>query len=361
MINAWQTHPDWQEGLALLQRGREAAEGVARAWLTVGIGHLLSRAGRFAEAERWLAEVDPDADVEVELLYHNTLGDVLNTLGRHEEARAHYDHVVRRARQVGQPEREAWALRALAFLDVRRTGGAGLAAARVTEALAVARGVGQPILVGHLLTGLGDLLWHAGRDAEAEATLREASALARRLGSLRLEGRALAALAKLREVAGDPGEAVRLLREALRVAELAHDHHGRSVARHDLAALHLALGRLDDAALQIEEALAVRRAAVAPALHAGVLALAAELAARRGDRAAFEARWGEVEGVLAQSPSDRSIRWAAELRRVAGLGALGDGVGASALLDRIEGELGDDPQCRAEVARQRAALGAVRG
>lgn len=237
------------------------------------LGHQLSLAGRYDEAEAGLRDALREAEQvygagALELADHaNALGVCLRFAGRYEEAAEAYAQAeaYRDAAGVPQPPTHHHNLSGLA------TARGDYAAAERHARAAVAERRAEDPEGFHLATdlcGLGDALVGLERFTEAEGAYREALALfadterpdhpevAYALHNL---GDALAAM-------GRHAEAERVYRDAIerKRTTLGEHHHEVAATLNNLAALLHETGRVDAARHASGEALAIVRRALAP-------------------------------------------------------------------------------------------------
>jgi tetratricopeptide (TPR) repeat protein len=252
-----------------------------------GLGTALRMAGRHGDAqacllraldvaERWL----PPGDAEIAMA-HNDLGVLGKYAGRFEEAEAHYRQALAMVEATpGSEDFVATLLHNLAGLAHSRGDFAAAEplARRSVEVRAGVAGVDHPATVADAAQH-GAILLALGRLDEAEALLCDAIAwFERRLGEENYEVAVnLNNLAMLRIRQGRPSDAEALYRRSLRMKESLlgpgqpapdgspTDHQDVAMTAHNLAALLLERGRLDEA-----EAMASRAAAsFASALDVG--------------------------------------------------------------------------------------------
>ncbi|MCX4684707.1 tetratricopeptide repeat protein [Kitasatospora purpeofusca] len=175
-----------------------------------------------------------------------------------------------------------------------RNAGAGEEASEwFTEALELAREVGEPLVEADALYGLSQTHRTAGRLAEAADCLRGTAALRESRGYDRGTALARLALGEVLIVAGRPAEAVPVVMEAHRVLTAVPAPYEAARALAFLGQAHVALGAHDEADRCYAEALAEFRAGRARHWEARVLELLGDLARARGDLVGAAARYGE--------------------------------------------------------------------
>ncbi|MFC5668406.1 ATP-binding protein [Kitasatospora misakiensis] len=175
-----------------------------------------------------------------------------------------------------------------------RNAGAGEEAAEwFTEALHLARELGEPLVEADALYGLSQTHRTAGRLTEAADCLRTTAALREARGYTRGTALARLALGDVLVTAGRPAEAVPVITEAHRVLAAVPAPYEAARALAFLGQAHAALGAHGEARRCYAEALAEFRAGRARHWEARVLELTGDLARACGDLTEAAARYGE--------------------------------------------------------------------
>jgi tetratricopeptide (TPR) repeat protein/DNA-binding XRE family transcriptional regulator len=240
------------EGLARLEALRETVEArgpsPALAALYGARGHLLFFSGRIDEA---LAAAERVADLaralgERQLLAHAAVarGNTLRMLGRVTEALPVMEDAVRQAEGLGDqaPASRIGALDNLAWVQMAR-GAFDVAARHNALALALAEGVGHPLLVVTTTCTRGALAFLRGEWEQAHADLERAVAIGREIGEGRGLVYPLAELGRLCLAAGAWETAARCLEDGRCMAERSGDLQGLRLVQGALAELDLREGR----------------------------------------------------------------------------------------------------------------------
>jgi tetratricopeptide (TPR) repeat protein len=322
--------------------------------------------------------------------------DVLDNLGRFQEALAEGELAVQEARQLGDRRLEGRSLSTWGTLLWSRKGPQA-AAPPLHEALEASRTCGDRALEGRILNTLATVHVFQGEVALGRAQYEQALALHRDAGDRRFEGMVLANLGGLCHAMGRLEEARTFFSQSLSIAREVGNRLSEGITLGDRAAVDQDQGRIEEARSGLEQAIETLHAiGMAPfeamylghlagvvadlgrpeealALYERALALHRELPDKRGQsgtllgRARLTRRMGHAEEAarcldeaeaLLQEIRDRLYLTALLLER--GHEALTQGRSARALLEQARAEvsaLGAGPQSRLtqDAARLEAA------
>jgi tetratricopeptide (TPR) repeat protein len=170
------------------------------------------------------------------------------------------------------------------------------------QALAVARELGDELGVGILLHRLATAAVHGGEMERVQVLAEESLAAFRSVGGFaKGEAQALTSLAEVRQANGDLEGALELLEESRRLATTSGFRWWQAGTSARIAALLLDLGRLDDARVNAEQALALSNSMHDRSAIVYELGLLAEIHAQNGESERAGTLWGatEVEEVRA--------------------------------------------------------------
>ncbi len=167
-------------------------------------------------------------------------------LGELDEALALITAEIAAVRRTGRRQGEAMSTEALATIH-RDRGEFDLAERAASDALEMARGLGDVRIECHVEATLGDALSGQGRQDDAIDHFHIALSLARQVGAREVEVRALRGLALARLALGDLEFAVANAESALREVETLQMAVLRGIVLTTLAAVLLAAGRSDEA------------------------------------------------------------------------------------------------------------------
>ncbi|CAM2064343.1 TPR-MalT domain-containing protein [Sulfidibacter corallicola] len=251
--NAWKARILQQLGRTLTRQGHfDAADDVlseARQLATEGRDDLTRAAALNAMGNNMLVQ----CGFETELIF-----DALTAL--HEQAWAIHRELV-----VATPaDPRAWSglgesLFHMGYL-AERAGHPKRAAARYREGAAAAEKGGNPVVLGYCLRHLGQIALNENRLAEAELYFRRCVTARSRAGSVSGTGFAISTLATfLYEHRRDTDTAIAWLSEGLRVTRRTQAHAATAVQLLDLARIHLAEHRMDEAVKYGKECLDLAR------------------------------------------------------------------------------------------------------
>lgn len=298
--------------LATIGQGRpaEAALRVALAALPVEADSL-----RWAKIQRWLTVA-------------------LDLQGHRAEVRRLAESSLASALRRADIPHEAYARLALAYADLQA--GDLLAAQRgYRHSLALFERLGNRRYLLIALTGLGRCHNGAGELAEAAACYARVAAESRALGDPFSEGHALNNLGTLSYALGDPAAAVKAFQRASELQRANGNPEGCIIPARNIAAALTALGRLEDAAGVLAEALVLCEAQ-GYAVHRAMLL--EQLGIVRGQ----QGRWGEAAALLRASVTPAAAcspdQLAASSTRLASVLAELDSsaAGLALLADRVE-------------------------
>jgi len=264
----------------------EAAGNLRQARLDYAAGgHDATELYAWEQAEALLrraVELSDEADALAVRARTELGGRVLHAVGRYEEAEGLVRRAWAEAEDLGVPELEALAARALG--TILRDHGAAAEALTVVEAsLRLATAAGDPALEATALGNLATLKIDAG-DFEGSIELGERALRAHRAsGGRRSEGITLGNLAAAHGRAGRLDEARRLLQEALAVHRSIGNRLSEGIALDNLAFVHLEQGRHQQALAALSEALEVHREVGSPLMEGHCLRNMGIAWARQGD------------------------------------------------------------------------------
>jgi tetratricopeptide (TPR) repeat protein len=148
-------------------------------------------------------------------------------MGRAEEARALYTEALAIAREIGDPRGELGALANLAN-DLLDRGLLADAQDLHERSLAIAREIGDRRSESVVLSNVGPLCLVLGDRVRARQALESSLALVREIGNRYTEGFVLLRLGQLADEEGDPAAAMRLLEESLELRQAIG--HGDGIA-----------------------------------------------------------------------------------------------------------------------------------
>jgi tetratricopeptide (TPR) repeat protein len=161
--------------------------------------------------------------------------------------------VMRRAKSI-RTEEGVWALLSLGAARLRMNQGRRAQRA-YRRALYFTDRLDMPRLQGRALTGLGLIEWNGGRLDQAVSLLSRAYEVFEQAEDLAEMGRVLTNLGRIRREQALHAEALAVLEKALRIRERQSDVRGCSATRDEIAAVLLAMGRLDEAATAARQAI----------------------------------------------------------------------------------------------------------
>lgn len=238
----------------------------------------------------------------------SALGVVYSRLGRWDEAAGLLSEALDFYRRRGDHAGLSSTLINLGILHAQ-TGRWPQAEALFTEALRYARRTGNRTAEGHTLTNLSIVAAESGRYAEAVARLEEAIAVHRENHDGTGEMHAVANLGLIHDRLGQYEQALVHHRRALDLYRAA-GHHGEVESLNDMGRTLTALGRLDESAARLAEALRLAertgdRFQLARA-HEGL----GHVAQVRGDLAQARWHWEQALGIFA----DLKLREADQVR-----------------------------------------------
>jgi tetratricopeptide (TPR) repeat protein len=278
--------------------GAIAVATLRAAWSVLELAGPWATGAELAAAVLAIPDLEPGpaADAGIVGLVAATL------LGRADQAVAIGRRALERAREAGDPGREARVLGRLAPV-LARLGATGEAQDATERALALARSLGDRGWEAYVLGGMANRAALAGRPDEAQALHEQALALHRAVGDRRMEGIVLGNLGLLLQDRGRTEEARRLLDAALACHRAFGERRAEAVVLGGLASVADAAGRLDEARELLEAALALHRRLGSRPREAAVLGHLAtlRLAAGQPDVAA---RLAVEAGALASEVGD---------------------------------------------------------
>jgi len=171
------------------------------------------------------------------------------------------------------------------------------------QALAMARELGDELGVGILLHRLATTAVHWGDMERVQVLAEESLAAFRNVGGFaKGEAQALTSLAEVRQANGDLEGALELLEESRRLATTSGFRWWQAGTSARIAALLLDLGRLDDARVNAERALALSSSMHDRSAIVYELGLLAEIHAKTGESERAGTLWGAIEAEEARAP-----------------------------------------------------------
>jgi predicted ATPase/class 3 adenylate cyclase len=171
------------------------------------------------------------------------------------------------------------------------------------EALALARELGDELGVGILLHRLATASVQEGDMERVQALAEESLAAFRSIGGFaKGEAQALTSLAEVRQATGDLEGALELLEESRRLATRSGFRWWQAGTSARIAALLLDLGRLGDARVDAEQALALSSSMHDRSAIVYELGLLAELHIQTGESERAGTLWGAIEVEEARAP-----------------------------------------------------------
>lgn len=300
-----------QEGENLLQMARQTLAAESQPWavLSLYIGRLQFRQGRFAEARQALQAsldiLEISAEQGLRATAQNYLATTLRDLGEIEAAqrlfaksRAAFEALGDAAglaalavneagmciRQGRHAQARELSQQALAFFrplnapgllvaPLASLGGSNVelglydeAQACFTEALEHARQAGNRLMIASLENHLGVLEIHRQNFPAAEAHLRQAQQVAEEIGSLETLARASNDLGALYERQGNFAAALPAFQKALAINQITHNLFSVIINRNNLGFLQRRLGQIDAAERNHRQALEQALRLEAPSL-----------------------------------------------------------------------------------------------
>lgn len=173
--------------------------------------------------------------------------------------------------------------------------------ADLTEALALAREIGDDADEANALVGVAAVLRDAGKPADAHDRAREALELARRIGGRRIETCALNVLGSISQRLARPAEAVEHHSQALELSAATGDRRAEVEALTGVADAMLALGRPGAAAGHAARAVALAEEAGYRLLAGYAEVVLADADRLRGDAASAAAHAGRAAEAFAST------------------------------------------------------------
>jgi predicted ATPase/class 3 adenylate cyclase len=173
------------------------------------------------------------------------------------------------------------------------------------QALAMARELGDELGVAILLHRLATSAVRRGDMERVRSLAQESLAAFRQVGFAKGEAQALTSLADVAQAEGDLEGALELLEGGRRFAISSGFRWWQAGTSARVAALLLDLGRLDDARINAEQALALSSSMHDRSAIVYELGLLAEIGARSGDAGRAGALWGAVEAEATRAPVGR--------------------------------------------------------
>ena len=239
---------------ALQSGASEHAAGCAKAAWSV-----LQRTGPFSFAADLLERVlEQELDPQVEPRVQASYAAVLDSCGRLDEARNHYERALAASIERGDRLRAGASHRQLGDLH-RRQSRLGQAQEHLGKGLGIARELGDGWLEAAVLGDLGSMHRQQGHRERAREQTEAALALARSEGNRWLEGILFTNLADLHNQQGRSEEAQRCSEEALSIAREVGNRRNEANVLGNLGLLHQVAGRRREALEHFEAALVLAR------------------------------------------------------------------------------------------------------
>jgi predicted ATPase/DNA-binding SARP family transcriptional activator len=275
------------EGLALLRAASEADPSRIEPLLWSAAAHCEYRLDRYPEAEasarRALAasrRLSRDRDARLQSF--KVLGACCLRLGRHDEARQHYQQALEES-PPGEYPRDAAALLDNLALVEKGVGRFDESLKMSMQSLVQHRQLGDAAGEALCLNNLGALQVDLGDHAAGIVNLKAALVLCERHGLVATKGLVLANLTELAVKEGDVEAAQRHGRQALEVAQAIGNRAIESWLRMLLVSTALQQGQREEARAQLRTALEMALAIGRPALQLAGLVAFAELLVHQGD------------------------------------------------------------------------------
>ena len=275
------------EGLALLRAASEADPSRIEPLLWSAAAHCEYRLDRYPEAEasarRALAasrRLSRDRDARLQSF--KVLGACCLRLGRHDEARRHYQQALQES-PPGEYPRDAAALLDNLALVEKAVGRFDESLKMSMQSLVQHRQLGDAAGEALCLNNLGALQVDLGDHAAGIVNLQAALVLCGRHGLVATKGLVLANLAELAVKDGDVEAAQRYGQQALDVAQAIGNRAIESWLRMLLVSAALQQGHREEARRQLRTSLEMALAIGRPALQLAGLVAFAELLVHQGD------------------------------------------------------------------------------
>jgi tetratricopeptide (TPR) repeat protein len=233
------------------------------------------------------------------------LGQVLELVGRWEEAGTAYGQALDLAERSGESAEQAHSLAALAELD-RKRGRYAAAVERLGRAKEIFAAIGDQDGTAQVLHFQGTVATHQGDFQAAQRLYEESLAIRREQGNQALAASLLSNLGIVARVQGRYDEARRYNEEALTLRRTLGDKWAIAVSLNNLGNVAIDQGRYDEARRLHEEGLALRREVGDMWVVANSLNNLGNLARDQGDYAQAGARYQESLKIV----REYNDRWA---------------------------------------------------
>ena len=302
--------------------------------------HLEYRLDRYAQAEatatRALAASRVTRDLDTRLQCLKVLGGCCLRLGRHAEAKRHFEQVLRLAPASVDPHSAAAMLDNLALVE-KASGRYDEALRLSVESLVQHRRLGDVAGEALCLNNLGDLYLIRAEYAAAGVHLREALALCDRHGIASTRTLVLANLAEVAVKSGEADAARGYAARALEHAEAANNRSVQAVMHQQLALIALMHDDVPAARTHLADALGLARVIGRPSLQLTGVACFAELLATQGETraAARVLRFVGTQPALSAPDRDAVQRQLAALGEAVEKAGSWPGPGLDELVHRI--------------------------
>jgi tetratricopeptide (TPR) repeat protein len=226
------------------------------------LGNVFLAIGRHEDAkehyEKLLAIARETGDRRGEATATGGLGNVFHAIGRHEDAEEHYEKWLAIARETGDRRGEATATGNLGLVfDCR--GRSKEAREYYERSLAIAREIGYRLGETRATDYLGRALLSLGRYEQAKEHFERCLAIAREIGYRLGEGDAMGSLGSVFSALGRYEDATAHQERRLAIARETGDRWGEALATVSLAFAVLPLGRFGEARSHAERSLALAR------------------------------------------------------------------------------------------------------
>jgi CHAT domain-containing protein/tetratricopeptide (TPR) repeat protein len=249
----------------LLQKAKQASDSLAEAEAHLGLGAVAYRQASYdsarAECERALSLFDSSHNALGVAQAHEYLGNIAFQLTDNKTAKNYYNEALKEFEAAGMPREKAELLVALAYV----TDGYPERIKLDTEALEVAREVGDRRIQGQALHGIGQWVFVQGDARTAEQNYQEAEMLLDSPDDKMQLARVLLSEGRLQRAHGEMDRAIEFYSRALKMSEETQDTQGRVQIMNAMAVAYAEQKKFRDALGMFQRTLELAKATKAAA------------------------------------------------------------------------------------------------